>query len=253
MDILVAEIVGTAILILIGNGVVANVVLAKTKGHGSGWIVVTAGWGLAVAMGVYAVGRISGAHLNPAVTLGLASIGSLEWAQVPVYLAGEMIGAFAGAVLVYLSYLSHWEATDDPADKLAVFSTGPAIRSTVPNLITEVVGTAMLMFGILAIGANAMEIRSASEIDLSAVYSTGMAPLLVGLLVWAIGLGLGGPTGYAINPARDLAPRIAHAILPIHGKGDSDRGYAWIPVVGPLLGGVAGALLFQWVDGVFFS
>jgi glycerol uptake facilitator len=253
MEILVAEIVGTAILILIGDGVVANVALARTKGHGSGWIVITTGWGLAVAMAVYAVGRISGAHLNPAVTLGLASIGGLAWAKVPIYLAGEMIGAFLGAVLVYLSYLSHWEATEDPADKLAVFSTGPAIRSTVPNLITEVVGTAMLMFGVLAIGANALEIQAASEIDLSAVYSTGIAPLLVGFLVWAIGLGLGGPTGYAINPARDLGPRIAHAILPIPGKGGSDWGYAWIPVLGPIVGGVAGALLFQLVEGAFIG
>lgn len=251
MDILVAEIVGTAILVLIGDGVVANVALAKTKGHGSGWIVITTGWGLAVAMAVYAVGRVSGAHLNPAVTLGLASIGSLGWAQVPIYLAGEMIGAFVGAVLVYLSYLSHWGETEDPADKLAVFSTAPAIRSTVPNLITEIVGTALLMFGVLAIGANAVEIQSASEIDMSAVYSTGIAPLLVGFLVCAIGLGLGGPTGYAINPARDLGPRIAHAILPIPGKGDSDWGYAWIPVVGPIVGGVAGALLFQLVEGAF--
>jgi glycerol uptake facilitator len=253
MEIFLAEIVGTAILVLIGDGVVANVALARTKGHDSGWIVITAAWGLAVAMAVYAVGRISGAHLNPAVTFGLASIGSLEWAQVPVYLAGEMIGAFLGAVLVYLSYLSHWEPTEDPAAKLAVFSTGPAIRSTVPNFITEFIGTALLMFGILGIGANATEIHAASEIDLSAVYSTGIAPLLVGFLVWAIGLSLGGPTGYAINPARDLGPRIAHAILPIPGKGDSDWGYAWIPVVAPIMGGIVGALLFQLVDGVFLG
>ncbi len=251
MEIFVAELVGTAILILLGDGVVANVVLARTKGHGSGWIVITTGWALAVAMAVYAVGRISGAHINPAVTLGLASIGSLAWVQVPVYLAGQMVGAVIGAVLVYLSYLRHWDVTEDPADKLAVFCTGPAIRGRVPNLLTETIGTAMLMFGVLAIGANAVEIRAASEIDFSAVYSTGIAPLLVGFLVWAIGLSLGGPTGYAINPARDLGPRIAHAILPIPGKGASDWGYAWIPVVGPVVGGVAGALLFQMVESVF--
>ena len=251
MEIFVAELVGTAILILLGDGVVANVVLARTKGHGSGWIVITTGWALAVAMAVYAVGRISGAHINPAVTIGLASIGSLAWAQAPIYLAGQMAGAVIGAVLVYLSYLRHWEATEDPAAKLAVFCTAPAIPGRMPNLLTEAIGTAMLMFGVLAIGANALEIQAASEIDLSAVYSTGIAPLLVGFLVWAIGLGLGGPTGYAINPARDLGPRIAHAILPIPGKGGSDWDYAWIPVVGPLVGAVAGALLFQLVESAF--
>ncbi len=244
MEIFLAEVVGTAILIVIGDGVVANVLLAKTKGHNSGWIVITTGWGLAVAMAVYAVGRVSGAHLNPAVTFGLASIDSLAWAEVPTYLAGEMVGAMLGAVLVYVSYYRHWGATDDPAAKLAVFCTGPAIRSPVANLVTEIIGTALLMFGILGIGANALEIQSASEIDLSAVFSTGIAPLLVGFLVWAIGLSLGGPTGYAINPARDLGPRIVHALLPIDGKGDSDWGYAWIPVVGPIVGGVMGALLF---------
>jgi len=251
MEIFVAELVGTAILVLLGDGVVANVVLARTKGHGSGWIVITTGWALGVAMAVYAVGRISGAHINPAVTLGLASIGSLAWAQVPIYLAGQMVGAVIGAVLVYLSYLPHWEATEDPAAKLAVFCTAPAIPGRVPALLTEIIGTALLMFGVLAIGANAVEIQTASEIDLSAVYSTGIAPLLVGFLVWAIGLSLGGPTGYAINPARDLGPRIAHAILPIPGKGASDWGYAWVPIVGPVVGGVVGALLFQLVESAF--
>ncbi len=253
MEIFLAEVVGTAILILLGDGVVANVVLAKTKGHNSGWIVIATAWGLAVAMAVYAVGRVSGAHLNPAVTLGLASIGSLAWAQVPIYVAGQMLGAIVGAVLVYLSYMPHWQATDDQAAKLAVFCTGPAIRSPGANFLTEVIGTAMLLFGVLAIGANALEIQSASDIDMSAVYSTGIAPLLVGFLVWAIGLSLGGPTGYAINPARDLGPRIAHALLPIAGKGDSDWGYSWVPVVGPIIGGVIGALLFQAVDGIFIG
>ncbi len=253
MEIFLAEVVGTAILILLGDGVVANVVLAKTKGHNSGWIVIATAWGLAVAMAVYAVGRVSGAHLNPAVTLGLASISSLAWAQVPIYVAGQMLGAIVGAVLVYLSYMPHWQATDDQAAKLAVFCTGPAIRSPGANFLTEVIGTAMLLFGVLAIGANALEIQSASDIDMSAVYSTGIAPLLVGFLVWAIGLSLGGPTGYAINPARDLGPRIAHALLPIAGKGDSDWGYSWVPVVGPIIGGVIGALLFQAVDGIFIG
>jgi glycerol uptake facilitator protein len=251
MQIFVAELIGTAILILLGNGVVANVLLARSKGRDAGWIVITTGWGLAVAMAVYAVGRVSGAHINPAVTFGLASIGAVEWSQVATYVAGQMVGAVLGASLVWLTYLPHWAATEDEAAKLACFGTAPEIRSSVPNLLTETIGTAVLMFGVLAIGANALEIQAASEIDLSAVYSTGIAPLLVGFLVWGIGLSLGGPTGYAINPARDLGPRIAHALLPIAGKGDSDWSYAWIPVVGPLLGGVFGALLFQYWDTAF--
>lgn len=249
MNIFLAEVVGTMILVLLGDGVVANVILSKTKGNGAGWIVITAGWGLAVAVGAYSVNRISGAHLNPAVTLGLASIGSLEWSMVPVYFAGEMVGAILGAVLVYLTYLPHWAATEDPATKLAVFSTGPAIRTPIPNLICEIIGTAMLLFGILAIGANTGAIESASNVELSVVFSTGINPLLVGFLVWVIGMSLGGPTGYAINPARDLGPRIVHAILPIPGKGDSDWGYSWIPVAGPLIGGVIGALAFQLGEG----
>ncbi len=253
MEIFVAELVGTALLILLGNAVGANVVLGRTKGHGSGWIVITTGWGLAVAMAVYAVGRISGAHINPAVTLGLASIGSISWAAVPSYMTGQMAGAVLGAVLVYLAYLPHWQVTDDPAAKLAVFCTAPAIPARLPNLLTEAIATAALVFGVLAIGANTLEIQAASDIDLSAVYGTGIAPLLVGLLVWVIGLGLGGPTGYAINPARDLGPRIAHAFLPIPGKGGSDWGYAWIPVTGPLLGGIVGAVVFQAVESLFVA
>ena len=250
MEIFWAELVGTMILIILGDGVVANVVLAKTKGNDSGWIVIATGWGLAVAIAVYSVNQFSGAHINPAVTIGLASIGSLEWAKVPVYIAGQMIGAIAGAVVVYLAYLSHWSETEDPAAKLAVFSTGPEIRSSFPNFICEVIGTAMLLFGVLAIGANSGAIQASGEIDLSAVFSTGINPLLVGLLVLGIGLSLGGPTGYAINPARDLGPRIAHAILPIPGKGPSDWGYAWIPVAGPIVGGVLGAVLFNVMNGL---
>ena len=242
-----AELVGTMILIILGDGVVANVLLAKTKGNNSGWIVIATGWGLAVAIAVYCVNHISGAHINPAVTLGLAAIGALEWSLVPVYIAGQLCGAFLGAVVVWLAYYPHWAATDDPAAKLAVFSTGPEIRAMKYNLLTEIIGTALLLFGVLAIGANTGVIEDASTVDLSAVFSTGINPLLVGALVWAIGLSLGGPTGYAINPARDLGPRIAHAILPIPGKGCSDWAYAWVPVAGPLIGGVAGALFFKYV------
>ncbi len=244
MESYVAEFVGTCLLIILGDGVVANVVLARTKGHDSGWIVITAGWGLAVAVAVYCVGRISGAHINPAVTVGLATIGQFPWTDVIPYLLAQMVGAFVGAVIVWASYARHFAATDDGPTKLAVFATGPEIRSTTANLLPEAVGTAVLVFGVLAIAANASEL-STETLDLSSVFATGINPLLVGFLVWAIGLSLGGPTGYAINPARDLGPRLAHALLPIPNKGDSDWDYAWIPVVGPLVGGVAGALLFQ--------
>jgi len=190
---------------------------------------------------VYAVGRISGAHLNPAVTIGLAVIGSFPWAQVPGYIVAQMMGAFAGAVLVWLMYLPHWKATADPGLKLAAFSTGPAIRHTAGNFIGEVIGTAVLVFGILAIAANAQTLSKPGDVDLSFVFSRGLQPLLVGVLVLGIGLSLGGPTGYAINPARDLAPRLAHAVLPIPGRGSSDWGYSWIPVVAPIVGGILGA------------
>ena len=244
MEAFAAELVGTCMLVVLGNGVVANVVLARTKGHQSGWIVITAGWGLAVAVAVYSVGRISGAHINPAVTVGLASIGQFPWADVGTYVAAQMIGAFLGAVVVWVSYRPHWSATDDTAAKLAVFATGPAIRSPGSNFVTEIIGTAVLVFGIRAIAANAGEM-TAGAVDLSSVFATGLNPLLVGVLVFSIGLSLGGPTGYAINPARDLGPRLAHALLPIAGKGSSDWGYAWVPVAGPLAGGVLGALAFQ--------
>ena len=233
MDIFPAEVIGTAILILLGDGVVAAVLLAHSKAQNSGWIVITFGWGMAVAMAVYAVAQFSGAHLNPAVTIGTAVIGNTEWSDVPAYLGGEFVGAFVGATLVWAAYSNHWAATEDPGLKLAVFCTAPAIRNTVANFITEVIGTFMLLFGILAITAN-------GEIV------TALGAFFVGLLVLAIGLSLGGPTGYAINPARDLGPRIMHAILPIPGKGPSDWGYAWIPVIAPLVGGVLGALAFDW-------
>jgi glycerol uptake facilitator protein len=233
LSIFGAEVIGTAILILLGNGVVAGVLLNLSKAQNAGWIVITFGWGMGVAMAVYAVGQFSGAHLNPAVTLGLATIGLTDWGDVPEYLAGEFVGAFIGATLVWLAYLNHWGETEDPGLKLACFSTAPAIRNPVANIITEVIGTFVLLFGILAISAN------------KAPTVTGLFPLLIGLLVFAIGLSLGGPTGYAINPARDLGPRIMHAILPIAGKGPSDWGYSWIPVVGPIVGGVLGALAFD--------
>ena len=235
MKLFTAEVVGTMLLVLLGDGVVAGVVLTKSKAEKSGWIVITTGWALGVAMAVYAVGRISGAHLNPAVTLGLAATGRLSWADVPQYLSGQMLGAFLGATLVWLAYLAHWGETSEHDLKLGVFCTIPAIRNTPANLMTEVIGTFVLVFGVLALGAN------------KAPNDTGLTPLLVGFLVWGIGLSLGGPTGYAINPARDLAPRIAHALLPIPNKGGSDWGYSWVPVVGPIVGGILGALAYGWL------
>ena len=246
MQAFLAELVGTMILVILGDGVVANVVLRRTKGHQGGWIVITTGWGLAVALAVYCVGRISGAHINPAVTIGLASIGQFEWALVVPYIAAQMIGAVLGAVVVWLAYRPHFGVTEDAGAKLAVFSTGPEIRSPGANFLTELIGTAVLVFGVLGIAANANElVGQPGGVDLSAVFATGLNPLLVGFLVWGIGLSLGGPTGYAINPARDLGPRIAHAILPIPGKGSSDWGYAWVPILGPIAGGILGAVAFR--------
>ncbi len=245
MDIFVAELVGTALLIILGDGVVANVVLARTKGNASGWIVIATGWGLAVALAVYAVGRISGAHINPAVSVGLAAIGELDPGLLPTYIGAQLLGAFLGAVVVWIAYRPHWQATNDQAAKLGVFCTAPEIRGRRgANFITEALGTAVLVFGVLAIAANASELTG-GDVDLSAVFATGIHPLLVGFLVWGIGLSLGGPTGYAINPARDLGPRLAHAVLPIPGKGGSDWGYAWVPIAGPLVGGVVGAFAFS--------
>lgn len=245
MNVYLAEFIGTAILILFGSGVVANVVLSKSKGNGGGWIVIASGWGLGVAIAVYSVGRISGAHINPAVTIALASIGQFPWAMVPGYFAAQTGGAIAGATLVYLSYLSQWKATDNAELKRAVFCTAPEVRSTIPNLLTEIIGTAILIFGVLALGSVANDM-SATDLNegLKVGFGTWFGPLLVGILVIAIGLSLGGPTGYAINPARDLGPRIAHALLPIPGKTHSDWGYSWIPVVGPIIGGLIGAAIF---------
>ena len=244
MKVYLAEVIGTMILLTLGDGVVANVLLNKSKGQGGGWMVITTAWGLAVMIAIFCVGRISGAHLNPAVTIGLAAVGSFPWRQVPGYILAQIVGAFLGAVVVWVLYQPHFAETDDQELKLAVFCTAPAIRRPLSNFISEVIGTAILLFGILAIAANAQKLTAPSGIDLSLVFSQGIQPILVGFLVWGIGLSLGGPTGYAINPARDLGPRLAHAVLPIAGKGSSDWGYAWIPVIAPLIGGILGAGLF---------
>lgn len=230
MQVFLAELIGTMILIIFGGGVVAGVVLNKTKSHNGGWIVITMGWGLGVAMAVYTVGGISGGHINPAVTIALATIGDFPWKDVPLYVMAQTIGGFLGGVIVWLHYLPHWEKTEDQGAKLGVFSTGPAIRNMPANFLSEVIGTFVLVLGILGIGSNE--------------FTEGLNPFIVGFLIVAIGLSLGGTTGYAINPARDLGPRIAHFVLPIAGKGDSDWSYAWIPVVGPIVGGILGGLFF---------
>jgi len=242
--VLISEILGTMLLIMLGDAVVANVLLAKTKGNNSGWIVITTAWAMAVFVGAYAAAAMGGgAHLNPAVTIGLATAGMFPWAQVPVAIIGEFIGAFLGAILVWLAYLPHWGETKDPGLKLAVFSTGPAIRNSVANLLTEIIATFVLMFGIFWIKGPSMTVAGATvNIGMGAL---GIIP--VAFLVWVIGLAQGGPTGYAINPARDLGPRIIHAILPIPGKGDSDWGYSWIPVFGPIIGAVIAAIVFMIV------
>ena len=234
MSIIGAETIGTALLILLGDGVVAAVLLNKSKAQNAGWIVIAFGWGFAVMVGAYAVFQFSGAHLNPAVTVGAWIVGAIDGADVPKYFIGEFLGAMIGAFLVFLAYYQHWGETEDPGLKLAVFSTGPAIRNYGWNTVTEVIGTFVLVFGIFAMGAFVPSFES------------GLYPLLVAFLVAAIGLSLGGPTGYAINPARDLGPRIIHAIMPIPGKGPSDWAYSWVPVVGPLMGGALGGFCYWW-------
>lgn len=235
MNVFLSELIGTALLILLGNGVVAGVVLRGTKNENSGWIVITIGWALAVTFAVYAVGNSSGAHLNPAVSLALAATG--QWSSqftpeaLPLYLAGQLLGAIIGACLVYLHYLPHWAQTESADAKRAAFCTAPAIRHTTGNFISEFLGTFILLFGLSALGANH--------------FAEGLNPLVVGALVLAIGHSLGGTTGYAINPARDLGPRIVHALLPIPGKGSSDWGYAWIPVVAPIIGGICGTMAYR--------
>jgi glycerol uptake facilitator protein len=227
----VGELVGTMILIVFGAGIGAGSSLKKSYANNAGWIVITIAWGLAVTMGVFAVGSISGAHLNPAVTVALALNGDFAWASVPEYIIAQMLGAILGAALIYLHYLPHWKETEDPATKLGVFATSPAIPNHFSNLLSEIFGTFILVLGLLFIGANK--------------FTEGLNPLAVGLLIVVIGMSLGGTTGYAINPARDLGPRIAHFLLPIPGKGSSNWSYAWIPVIGPLLGGCLGAIFYK--------
>jgi glycerol uptake facilitator protein len=240
MNPFVAEFLGTAILILLGNGVVANVVLDKTKGHAGGWIVITAGWALAVFTGVMCVGQFSGAHLNPAVTVGLVVAGKFSALKAVEYIIAQMAGAFVGAVLVYQFYQPHYAASSDAGAKLATFCTGPAIRHFPSNILGEIVGTFVLVFAVLLAADPKFELSAGESVTVG-MGSLGAMP--VALVVFAIGLSLGGTTGYAINPARDLAPRLAHAVLPIPGKGDSDWGYAPIPVIGPIVGAVIAAVL----------
>lgn len=226
----VAEFFGTLLLILLGGGVNAAVSLKKSKSENGGWLMIAIGWGLAVMLAIYAVGGISGAHLNPAVTIALTINGSFASDMVLGYIVAQFAGAIAGATLVWLHYLPHWKETIDPSAKLGVFCNAPAIRNTFTNLVSEIIATTVLVLALLFIGANE--------------FSKGLNPMVVGLLIISIGLSLGGTTGFAINPARDLGPRIAHFILPIHGKGKSDWEYAWIPVVGPIIGGMLGAFIY---------
>jgi glycerol uptake facilitator protein len=237
------EVLGTMMLIILGDGVVANVLLAKNKGQNSGWIVITAGWAFAVVCGVF-VAQATGspnADLNPAVTIAKIINGGTPIGDGITRIIGEFIGAFLGAVVVFLAYFPHWEPTSDAGLKLAVHCTGPAIRSPLWNLVTEIIGTFVLLFVIFSIFG---------KLAIPGGAAGGVGPFLVGILVWGIGLSLGGPTGYAINPARDLGPRIAHAVLPIPGKGDSDWGYSWIPVVGPIIGGALAAILQRLIVGM---
>lgn len=231
MSVYLGEFIGTMLLIILGGGVVAGVVLKGTISEGAGWLVIVVAWGLAVAFAIYAVGNISAAHINPAVTIGLAFIGEFPWSKVPGYVLSQILGAFTGGVLVWLHYLPHWDKTEDKAAKLAVFCTAPAIRSYAANFVSEMIATMILVIGILFVGANK--------------FTEGLNPLVIGGLVMVIGLGLGGTTGFAINPARDLGPRLAHFFLPIRGKGTSDWAYAWVPVIAPVLGGILGAVLYR--------
>ena len=226
------EFIGTAILVLFGDGVVASNCLKKSKGENGGWVVITLAWGLAVMLGVFISGPYSGAHLNPAVTLGLAAAGTFSWSLVVPYIVAQMLGGFVGAVLVYAFYKDHYDATDDPAVKLGTFCTAPAIRNYGRNLFSEILGTFVLVFVILALSIQG----NTPEVGMGAL---GAFP--VAMLIVALGMSLGGTTGYAINPARDLAPRLAHAVLPIKGKGSNDWAYSWVPVVGPVIGGFLAA------------
>lgn len=234
-NIFLGELLGTLLLILLGDGSVANVLLKKSKGEQSGWIVITAGWGFAVAIAVYTVGWATGGHINPAVTFGLAIAGKTHWNLVPYYFTGQLVGAMIGAILVWATYYNHFEKSENKTHKLLIFCTQPAIRNISWNFVTEVIATAVLLMGVLGIFNNENGIHC------------GIGPLAVGILVFSIGLSLGGPTGYAINPARDLGPRLVHALFPVPGKGNSDWDYAWVPIFGPLLGGAIGAFLYQLI------
>jgi glycerol uptake facilitator len=230
----IGEVIGTMLLVLLGDGVVANVALKDTKGHNHGWIVITFGWAMGVFVGVFCVAAISGAHINPAVTIGLAIAGKFPWSRVPLYITAQMLGAALGAFLVWAQYHQHFNVTEDKDSKLAVFCTGPQIRSTISNFVSEVIGTFVLVFGVLHLAAPDVGIGS-------------LDALPVALLVFAIGLSLGGTTGYAINPARDLAPRFMHAILPIKDKRDSDWSYSWIPVLGPVCGAAIASFTYRLI------
>ena len=237
MEPFFAEIIGTFLLILLGSGVVANVVLEGTKGNGSGWIVITTGWAFAVYIGVLVAGPHSGAHINPAVSISLAVAGQFPWSDVPTYIGAQLIGAFVAAAVVWIIYKDHFDATPEPGKKLAVFSTSPAIKNIPINLFSEIIGTFVLVFAVLYFTPASLE----NTDQIIGLGSLGALP--VALVVWGIGLSLGGTTGYAINPARDLGPRIAHAVLPIKAKGDSGWSYSWVPVIGPVIGGVIAVLL----------
>ncbi|PRY86570.1 MIP/aquaporin family protein [Mongoliibacter ruber] len=247
MDAFVAEFVGTSLLLAMGSGVVANVVLDKTKGQNSGWMVITTAWALGVFIGVVVAGPYSGAHLNPAVSIGLAIAGDFAWALVPKYVFAQVLGAMFGSGIAWLVYKDHFDATDDQGLKFAPFGTVPAIRNLPSNLVSEIVGTSVLIIVILYSTEPVIEDGSGTPIGLG---SLGALP--VAFLVWVIGLALGGTTGYAINPARDLGPRIMHQILPIKGKGGSDWAYSWVPIVGPVLGAAiaAGIYMLLGVGGV---
>ena len=239
MTVYIFEFIGTAMLLLLGNGIVANIVLKGTKGADAGWTGISLAWGIAVFCGVFISGDVSGAHLNPAVTVGLATAGKFGWQLVPGYIVAQILGAMMGNLLVWLTYKKQYDATEDQGAILATFSTGPAIRSPFWNFMTEMIGAFALVFGVFYIAGGTV---SDEPIKLGALDA-----LPVALLVMGIGFGLGGPTGYAINPARDLGPRIMHAILPLKGKGNSDWGYAWVPILGPLAGGVLAALVYMLI------
>lgn len=242
MNNFIAELIGTAILVVLGNGVVANVVLQKTKGNGSGWIVITFGWGMAVFVGVFCVKGFSGAHLNPAVTIALAAHHGITWQQVPTFIGGQLVGALVGALVVFLFYREHFAATDDANAKLACFCTSPAIRNLGNAFFCEMIGTFLLVFPIFLMTDPSFALDMGAPTKHHGMLGLGaIGALPVGLLVFAIGLSLGGTTGYAINPARDFAPRLVHALLPIRNKRDSDWSYAWIPIVAPIVGGLLAA------------